>query len=450
MHLSQVVLLVLLSLATGTAGNCDATDGSCPIADPSPVATLTSQIAGTFIRAIGKGKSDDNGQFNNPRGLALSFDGQYLLVVDAGNKRISVHDARNGDFQHAVYAPVGALPAPWGVSQASTGELAVVDMERNQVVVLAGIHDGTVVRVLGKAHPPPRDPDEPQPPTPSPENIPPLGPDEMFAPFGVVVLNTPAVVGADGPLVIVADSAHHRLPVFRLRDGALLRSLGVTPTGTRKQRQLPLPGEFRLPRALAVTSAGLVVVADNYSRRIQILTITGQVVSIIESLPDTLMPQVHLVLLVSAFFFFLFFLLAIGVVSFGGTRSSFCFVWALFCCAFDARRAFCFRAHVGGQVGRLSRYLGGLAVLEDAASDRMDLIVTDTDFHRIVCMPLSITNPAHQPGAAAHFWGRNHSAGLGPTTFNEPFGVAVRRNAKDGAPRLWVADAHNHRIVLFK
>jgi hypothetical protein len=137
-----------------------------------------------------------------------------------------------------------------------------LDCSRDLVVVFAGVDDDTVVRTIGDG---PGD-----------------GPRQLQDPYGLAVLDGDVADTAapDGPVAVVTDSNNHRLSLFRVRDGTLVRhvgSLGVAP------------GLFSGPTAVTVVPAratgneeAWLVVADEDNRRVQVLTRTGAVVRILQ------------------------------------------------------------------------------------------------------------------------------------------------------------------------
>jgi hypothetical protein len=95
-------------------------------------------------------KGDQPGQFQYPRGLALTPDEAFLLVVDYDNHRVAVLRATDGTWVRQLTGPPGTLPHPWGVAVVpSTGEVLVSDTSRHQVVRFRSIDDDTVVGTLG-------------------------------------------------------------------------------------------------------------------------------------------------------------------------------------------------------------------------------------------------------------------------------------------------------------
>ena len=72
-------------------------------------------------------------------------------------------------------------------------------------------------------------------------------------------------------MVVVADNWNHRLSLWRLGDGTVWKHLGL---------QGKVPGQFTQPRAVAVTSAGALVVTDEY--RVQVLTVDCAVLCLLD------------------------------------------------------------------------------------------------------------------------------------------------------------------------
>jgi DNA-binding beta-propeller fold protein YncE len=110
------------------------------------------QFQGVWDRTVGS-RGARPGQFNFPRGLALTPDDAFLLVVDrvvVGNRRVVVLRATDGAWVRQLTGPPGTLQNPFGVTVVpSTGQVLVLDFGRNQVVQFQSIKDDTVVGTLG-------------------------------------------------------------------------------------------------------------------------------------------------------------------------------------------------------------------------------------------------------------------------------------------------------------
>jgi DNA-binding beta-propeller fold protein YncE len=218
---------------------------------------LPLQIQGEFVSATGS-QGAGVGQFDYPCGLALSADGTRLLVADINNHRVVVADAHDGQSLRTLQGPAGTLQYPNAVAMVPrTGQVLVVDYTRHRVVVFAGVDDDTVVRTIGDGQG--------------------AGPRQLDYPRGLAVLDDGDA--AERPIVVVADTENHRLSLFRVDDGALLRHLGSQGTA---------PGLFHLPTAVAVASASVtgsgeawLVVDESYNGRVQVLTRLGAVVRVL-------------------------------------------------------------------------------------------------------------------------------------------------------------------------
>jgi DNA-binding beta-propeller fold protein YncE len=120
-----------------------------------------------------------------------------------------------------------------------------------------------------------------------------LGPDETiyvadarrkqvvaFAPHGAVrgaygskeTLERPACAAVDGDrgLLYVADTGAHRVQVFGLADGKLVRTIGKRGAG---------PGEFNFPESVAVAKDGSLYVVDTMNFRYQVFDRDGKFVA---------------------------------------------------------------------------------------------------------------------------------------------------------------------------
>ena len=110
---------------------------------------VSCQIQGTCHVAVGS-RGKQHGKFRQPRGLALTPDEAFLLVVDAENHRVALLQATDGAWVQALKGPSGTLPWPSDVVVVpSTGEVLVSDSQRHQVVRFRSLFDDTIVGTLG-------------------------------------------------------------------------------------------------------------------------------------------------------------------------------------------------------------------------------------------------------------------------------------------------------------
>jgi tripartite motif-containing protein 71 len=219
-------------------------------------------IAGEFVLSCGSFGAGLE-QFNGFQGLSLTPGETHLLICDAGNHRVVVADARDGRCLRSLQGPAGTLDFPiQAIVVPQTGQVLVVDVNRCDVVVFAGVDDDTVVRTLGDG--------------------PGHGLRQLHIPYGLAVLDGDVADAAapDGPVAVVADSDNHRLALWRVRNGTLVRHVGSEGAA---------PGQFNYPSAVAVvparstgTDEAWLVAADSINYRVQVLTRTGTVVRVLQ------------------------------------------------------------------------------------------------------------------------------------------------------------------------
>jgi tripartite motif-containing protein 71 len=222
--------------------------------------TCVQEITGEFVLSCGS-KGAGLGQFITLRGLSLSPNETHLLICDWGNHRVVVSDVRDGRSLRSLQGPAGTLDAPFQATVVpQTGQVLVIDHNRSHVVVFAGVDDDTVVRTLGKNR----------------------GQDPLYLPSGLAVLDGDVADAAapDGPVAVVADTFNHRLALLRVRDGTVVRHVGLQGAAL---------GQFSCPSAVTVvparstgTDEAWLVVADSHNHRVQVLTRAGTVVRVLQ------------------------------------------------------------------------------------------------------------------------------------------------------------------------
>jgi DNA-binding beta-propeller fold protein YncE len=196
------------------------------------------------------GAGNGRGQFNQPRGIAITDDGEQIYVVDMGNARVQ-HFAADGEFVDAwggdedagvTFARTDSGLGPTGIAVGSDGLIYVCDTWEHRVVVLD--ESGRLVREFGSFA------DTLDAPDSSPE------PGRFFGPRDVLVYNDE---------IYVVDTGNERVQVFAL-DGTFLRSWG----GNGSE-----PGQLVEPVGIAVDSQGRIFVADSGNARISVFTTDG-------------------------------------------------------------------------------------------------------------------------------------------------------------------------------
>jgi DNA-binding beta-propeller fold protein YncE len=77
----------------------------------------------------------------------------------------------------------------------------------------------------------------------------------------------------EGPVAVVVDCNNHQLVLWHLNDGTVWKYLGS------QGKEL---GRFHFPEAVAVTQDGVLVVTDSFNNRVQVLTVDGAVVCVLD------------------------------------------------------------------------------------------------------------------------------------------------------------------------
>jgi sugar lactone lactonase YvrE len=185
-------------------------------------------------------------------GLGVDRDGTSLWVFDrCGGKTCegsNVAPIQKFDAAGHVVASFGAGEFTWphGLFAAPDGTVWVTDGKNQTVVQLAP--DGHVLRTLGKP------------------GVAGNGPDEFNSPSAVLVAPNGDIFVADGHGDFPVPKTNDRIVKFS-KDGKFIKTWGHHGSG---------PGEFDVPHALAMDSAGRLFVADRANNRIQIFDQDGQ------------------------------------------------------------------------------------------------------------------------------------------------------------------------------
>jgi len=196
-----------------------------------------SQAPQTLVRLAAWGsKGTGPGQFQMPKGVTISPDGQLIYVLDSGNCRIQVLDV-NGNFM-AQCGSAGRGPGQFnpdyggpcgGIALGGNGHIFATDTWGNRILIFG--QDADPVDAWTQAGPG----------------------GTYFGPRGLAV-------APDGK-VVVADTGHHCL-IFYGPDGKYLNTVGSMGAG---------PGQFTEPVGVAVSADGEIYVADVGNLRIQVL-----------------------------------------------------------------------------------------------------------------------------------------------------------------------------------
>jgi DNA-binding beta-propeller fold protein YncE len=226
-------------------------------AEPEPVTVgLVGELANRVVPNTGPfglydkvGAGNGRGQFNQPRGIAVSPDGEQIYVVDMGNARVEHFDAEGtfidswgGDGSDLDFAKTDSGLGPTGIAVGDDGLIYVCDTWNHRIVVLDDT--GRVVREFGAFA------DTADATDASPEQ------GSFFGPRAVTVYNNE---------IYVVDTGNERVQVFGL-DGTFIRAFGGYGTA---------PSQFIEPVGIAIDSEGHVYVADSGNARISVFSTSG-------------------------------------------------------------------------------------------------------------------------------------------------------------------------------
>ena len=206
------------------------------------VINATSGVTIATYGSLGSVGTGD-GQFNSPRYVAWSPDGERIAAVDRNNHRIQLLDAESAAFVGRFGGPssgaaLGQFNNPTGVAYSPDGTLlAVADMRNNRVQVLYAAN-GTASGALGSAG---------------------LLAGQFNGPSSVAFVPLPP------PLPIhlaVADSLNNRIQIFDAATGEFVLKFGQQGTAN---------GSFSYPTSVDYSPDGTrIAVADYRNHRIQI------------------------------------------------------------------------------------------------------------------------------------------------------------------------------------
>jgi DNA-binding beta-propeller fold protein YncE/copper chaperone CopZ len=194
-----------------------------------------------YIKAVGKYGSGP-GEFDQPMSIAFAPQG-WFVVTDAGNARIQQFHSDGRLWRQWSISGDGdtTLVKPVGVIVGSKGDIWVTDYEKDTINHYTS--DGKPQGSFG---------------TPG------RGPGQMDAPSGLALT-------ADG-LLVVADFYNHRIQLFKTR-GKFVRLIGAQGFLRRLQRD-----GLNYPTRVAVSTDGLLWVADAYNHRLVAFDSKGKLV----------------------------------------------------------------------------------------------------------------------------------------------------------------------------
>lgn len=198
-------------------------------------ADVTSEEAGSDLRRMVTGESRIGEGLGKPYAVAV-HQGR-VFVSDSAERYIKVFDIPQGRFYRIGEVDPGHILKPLGIDVDRAGNLYVADATARDVKIFDA--EGKFVKAIG-------------------------GP-KFFDRLSSVT------VDPEGKRIYVVDiggvnSEHHRVRVFDAASGAHLRDIGKRGSA---------PGEFNLPRDLAIARDGRLYVVDGGNFRVQVFDAEG-------------------------------------------------------------------------------------------------------------------------------------------------------------------------------
>ena len=233
---------------------------------------VTDVRTGAMVCKFGQEGAGD-GQFQHPKGVAITADSAYVVVADSGNDRLQVLElviAAGGQGAQLKFVRCigeaghkeGQITFPTGVAllDGDGTEQTVLVCENHRRVSKFAL-DGTFIRIFAGIL---RDPRElydahaffPQNATDG----------ELYEPLGIAVLDS----SSGEEKVVIADTFNHRVQVFD-RHGTFLRKFGIGHPGRKSEAD----GKFHYVVSLASDARGNILVVDR-TKRLQLFNSKGE------------------------------------------------------------------------------------------------------------------------------------------------------------------------------
>lgn len=197
------------------------------------------------------GNGSGRGQFDQPRGIAVSADGERIYVVDMGNARVEQFDAVGAFIDEwggasdpdVSFERTDIGLGPTGIATGPNGLVYVADTWNHRVVVLD--NTGRMVHEFGAFA------DTADAPDASIES------GSFFGPRAIAIHNDE---------IFVVDTGNERVQVFGM-DGSFIRAFGGNGA---------TPSQFVEPVGIAISADGRVFVADSGNGRISVWSTIGE------------------------------------------------------------------------------------------------------------------------------------------------------------------------------
>ncbi len=195
------------------------------------------------VSRIGR-KGIGDGEFQGPRGVAVSPDNQRIYVLDSDNNRVQ-YFAADGTYEGQWNnAENGGMNQPWGIAVGSDGSVYVADTWNHRVLKFDA--DGKFLTMWYAMND---------------------GPDakSFYGPRSIAV--------SSAGKVYVSDTGNKRIMVYD-ENGTYLSQFGVSGMGM---------GELDEPVGITLLDDNRLAVADTWNQRIQIFDVTGSYPAVINA-----------------------------------------------------------------------------------------------------------------------------------------------------------------------
>ena len=182
------------------------------------------------------GAGSGEGEFQRPRNLAVSPDGERIYVLDSGNNRIQYFDA-NGTYLGQWDNSGGVrFSEPWGIAVDSKGYVYIADTWNNRIVKTDP--DGNTVTEWHAG--------DPSDPTRG-----------FYGPRAITI--------SSDDMVYVCDTGYKRIMIYD-EDGNFIRKFGTSGMGM---------GELDEPVGIWLLDDDHLAVADTWNQRVQVFDVSG-------------------------------------------------------------------------------------------------------------------------------------------------------------------------------
>jgi DNA-binding beta-propeller fold protein YncE len=187
------------------------------------------------VLRIGRAGSG-NGEFNRPRNLAVSPDGERVYVLDSGANRIQYFD-KNGIYLGQWNSAAGIqFYEPWGIDIDSKGNVYIADTWNGRIVKCDP--EGNLITAWGA-----NDPTDSR---------------GFYGPRAIAINSN--------DMVYVCDTGYKRIMIYD-ENGNFIRKFGTSGMGM---------GELDEPVGIVLLDDDHLAIADTWNQRVQVFDVSGR------------------------------------------------------------------------------------------------------------------------------------------------------------------------------